>query len=92
MDLLFHRYASPFLLIDQMLLIGRFSDFVAQVDELNADDRLWEFFVNKVEGQTFSEWKASLNTKQNQETTETEIKVTVNESFNILNGFEPITE
>lgn len=91
MDLLFHRYASPFPFIDQMLLVGRFSEFVTQVDELSADDRLWEFFIHKVDGQTFTEWKTNLNTTSNKETTKAEIKATVNESFNILNGFEPMT-
>ena len=31
MDLLFNRYASPFLILDQMLEAGRFSEFINEL-------------------------------------------------------------
>ena len=91
MDLLFKRYASPFLLVDQMILTGNFTEFVAKVVELDADERLWQFFLHKVEGQSFNDWKASLGVDQQAKAqmSDDEIKATVQSSFSILNGYEP---
>ncbi len=89
MDLLFKRYASPFLLVDQMLLTGQFSTFVTEIFDFDSDERLWNIFLHKVEGQSFNEWKASLGQESNQKMTKNEIETTINDSFDILNGFEP---
>ena len=92
MDLLFKRYASPFLLVDQMLLTGQFSEFVTEIFDYDTDDRLWNIFLHKVDGQTsFNDWKASIGLGQNSNTemTKNEIETTINDSFYILNGFEP---
>lgn len=89
MDLLFKRYASPFLLVDQMLMTRQFSEFVTQLFEFDTDERLWNIFLHKVEGQSFNEWKSTLEGQQNAEMSKNEIETTVNNSFEILNGFEP---
>lgn len=90
MDLLFKRYASPFLLVDQMILTGNFTEFVAKVVELDADEELWQFFLHKVEGQSFNDWKASVVGQQAEtQMSDDEIKATVQSSFSILNGYEP---
>ncbi len=89
MDLLFKRYASPFLLVDQMLLTGQFSTFVTEIFDFDSDERLWNIFLHKVEGQSFNEWKASIGQESKQGMTKNEIETTINDSFNILNGFEP---
>lgn len=92
MDLLFKRYASPFLLVDQMLLTGQFSEFVTEIFDYDTDDRLWNIFLHKVDSQTsFNDWKASIGLGQNSniEMTKNEIETTINDSFDILNGFEP---
>lgn len=91
MDLLFKRYANPFLFVDQMILIGQFSKFVTEIIEKDADDNLWRFFIHKVEGQTFYEWKESLvgQISESSTMTKNEFETTVNKSFDILNGFEP---
>lgn len=91
MDLLFKRYASPFLLVDQMILTGNFTEFVAKVVELDADERLWQFFLHKVdEEKSFNDWKASVVGQQAEtQMPDDEIKATVQSSFSILNGYEP---
>lgn len=91
MDLLFRRYASPFLLVDQMLLTGQFSTFVAEIFDYDTDDRLWSIFLHKVDSQiSFNDWKASVGLGRgiNMEMTKNEIETTINDSFDILNGFE----
>lgn len=92
MDLLFKRYASPFLLVDQILTTGQFSTFVTEIFDYNTDDRLWDIFLHKVDGKiSFDDWKTSIGLGQDndKETTENRIETTINDSFDILNGFEP---
>lgn len=91
MDLLFKRYASPFLLVDQMILTGNFAEFVAKLVELDADEKLWQFFLHKVdEEKSFNDWKASVVGQQVEtQMSDDEIKATVQSSFSILNGYEP---
>lgn len=87
MDLLFKRYASPFLLIEQMIAINSFSDFVTKLINLNDEDILWEFFLHKYMGeQSYSEWKESLESK---EVSVEEAEKIISNSFDILNSFEP---
>ncbi|MCI5617902.1 MAG: hypothetical protein SO047_02630 [Ruminococcus bovis] len=87
MDLLFKRYASPFLLIEQMIAINSFSDFVTKLINLNDEDILWEFFLHKYMGeQSYSEWKESLESK---EVSAEEAEKIISNSFDILNSFEP---
>lgn len=87
MDLLFKRYASPFLLIEQMIAINSFSDFVTKLMDLNDEDILWEFFLHKYMGeQSYSEWKESLESK---EVSAEEAEEIISDSFDILNNFEP---
>lgn len=87
MDLLFKRYASPFLLIEQMIAINSFSNFVTKLINLNDEDILWEFFLHKYMGeQSYSEWKESLESK---EVSAEEAEKIISNSFDILNSFEP---
>lgn len=87
MDLLFKRYASPYLLVDEMIANGLFSDFVSNLIEADSDKNLWEFFLHKVDDKSFNDWKNSLNNKGSQITNE-QIETTINDSFSILDGFE----
>ena len=89
MDLLFKRYASPYLLVDEMIMAGQFSDFVTQLTEFDADQNLWEFFLHKVDGPSFNDWKASLETEKSIQVSNDQIETTINDSYFILNNFEP---
>lgn len=88
MDLLFRRYASPYLLIDEMILAGMFSDFITQLAEYDAEQDLWEFFLHKVDGQSFNDWKVSLGTEQSNHMSDDQIETIINDSYFILNNFE----
>lgn len=90
MDLLFKRYASPYLLVDQMLVTGDFFDFVIEVFQSNEDDRLWDFFLHKVEGKTFDEYKAEIFGNSNFGMTKNDIETTVSDSYSLIKDFEPI--
>jgi hypothetical protein len=96
MDWLFKRYANPFLFIDGMLATGRFLEFVenfaATVQEEKEERTLWEFFLHRAltfEG-SFDDFRAKL--KEDAELKELsgkQIETTVNNTFDILNNFNP---
>lgn len=86
MDLLFKRYASPYLLLDQMILTEQFSNFMIEVIGFVDDDRLWSFFLHKVQGQSFDEFKNGVSV---QHTETADFETTINDSFNIVQGFIP---
>jgi len=92
MDLLFHRYASPLVLIDCYLASGRFSEFVNEVIEINNDeienDTMWEFFLHKVFDQSWSEFMR-LNNHIEPVQQDVDFETTIQESAKMLNSFSP---
>lgn len=92
MDLLFKRYASPYLLVDQMLSAGQFSDFIFEVNNMERkeqdEETLWQFFLHKVNDKSFVDFKKDLENQSN-EMTDDDIETTITESFKMLNKFEP---
>ena len=94
MDLLFKRYASPFLFVDGMIQTGRFCDFVDDfiktINQEKEDQNDWEFFLHKVWEGSFKDFKEEIeNNKQNQNMSKRTVETTVNHSMNILNSFNP---
>lgn len=88
MDLLFKRYASPFTLVDQMILGQRFSDFIHDLFDTVDDEKLWEYYLHKVQiTESFNEFKESIRGSQGVEPVNFE--TTINDSYDILQGFVP---
>lgn len=88
MDLLFKRYASPFLLIDQMIVMSCFADFILETVHKDDDDALWQFYLNKVDGKTFNDFKDEVIV-QNTEVAQENLETTINYSINLLQKFNP---
>ena len=92
MDLLFKRYANPFLFIEETIKTDSFSgfvsDFVEILNEENEDKVLWEFYLHRVFEKSYSEFISMIKTKKQPEKT-VDFEAAINESVNILNGFVP---
>lgn len=90
MDLVFARYSSPFLLINQMIHCGCFAEFI---DEFIADEnerRQYDYWVHKVWDMSFDEFKENNNAVQDSSfISEEEVGATVKESIDLLNNFKP---
>lgn len=86
MDLLFSRYASPFLLLDNYIQTGRFLEFVLKLIDINNDEKIYDVWIHKVYDQSYEDFKESINSK-NEKMDECKIETTINESRNILNDF-----
>lgn len=97
MDLLFKRYASPFLLIDEYISIKNFEkfiiDFIDTLNEEKKNDFEWDYFLHRVFDKSFNEFKEDMkNSRDNLEMSEKEQETTVLNSLNILGSFNPTTK
>lgn len=87
LDLVFSKYASPFLLLDGYIRTGRFEEFIAEFIDMENERTTWEFYLHKVDNKTFAEFKAEIEPTPHVEPED--IETTVSESMKILNGFIP---
>ena len=91
MDLLFKRYASPFVLLDGFITTNSLNNFVDDffdfVIEEQKEKTEWEFFLHKVYDKSWSEFSDSIKQSENQKPID--LGATLVKSKNILNNFTP---
>ena len=87
MDLVFKRYASPYLILDQMILFGSFSDFVSELWNNYNDELTYQLYLSNNPYNTvgFADFKKSLITPVETKSVET----TLQNSYALLNNFKP---
>ncbi len=90
MDLLFTRYASPFLFMDGMIQNSMLCEFIGKVVNAKHEADEWEVYLHKVWDKSFSEFKQELQlNRQHQHMSSTCAEHTIKESMNILKNFDP---
>ncbi len=94
MDLLFTRYANPFLLLDEMIASSRMPEFVDAVikahHEERDDDALWQFYLHKVFDKTYADFlRESRKTRTAPKEESIDFEATIKESMSMLQNFEP---
>ena len=87
MDLLFVRYASPFVLLDGLILTNSLKNFVDDFFDFINKDREWEFFLHKVYDKSWSEFSNEMKQSENQK--QVDLGDTIVKSKNMLNNFTP---
>ena len=87
MDLLFKRYASPFVLLDSLILTNSLNSFIDDFIDFVKEDNEWEFFLHKIYDKSWSEVRSSIKQSDNQEPID--LGATLIKSKNILNNFTP---
>ena len=91
MDLLFTRYASPFVLLDGLILTNSLNNFVDEffniVNEERKEKSQWEFFLHKVYDKSWSEFSNEMKQSENQKPID--LGATLVKSKNMLNNFTP---
>lgn len=97
MDLLFKRYASPFLLLDSLISARRFSGFVDEfitwINKDNEDKVRWDIYLHKVFNQSYQEFIESMEeNSQEYDNTPINLETALNNAENILNRFKPPEE
>lgn len=91
MDLLFTRYASPFLLLDQLILTNSLSGYIDDlftiISEEKQEQTMWEFFLHKVYDKTWKEFCEE--TKISNDTKDVDLGETILKSKTMLSNFTP---
>ena len=87
MDLLFTRYASPFVLLDGLILTNSLNKYVDDFFGFINEDREWEFFLHKIYDQSWSEFSKEIEQSENQKPVD--LGATLVKSKNMLNNFTP---
>lgn len=88
MDLLFKRYASPFLLLDGFLETGRFSDFISKFIDIQNEERIYDFWLQKVYDKPYAEFKEQIKASAEPQKP-VNLETTLRESESILSSFIP---
>lgn len=90
MDLLFKRYANPFLLTDNMIATGRFYEFVMEFIDIHNDEKIYGVWLHKIFDKGFDAFKeAVMENNQIVDIDNQNVGTTINESMDILNNFNP---
>jgi hypothetical protein len=89
MDLLFSKYASPFIFIDQMILNGTLCEMIDEIWKIEDDKKLWDFYLHKVHDKSFDEFVNSIRGNHESKSEPEQLETTVKESYSILAGFIP---
>lgn len=91
MDLLFKRYASPFLLLDTIIESNRLDEFVDSLIEVTDEEKLWEVYINTLytNNKSFSDFIKPMKQKQAIPMTRENLEATVKNTKDILNNFKP---
>jgi hypothetical protein len=87
MDLLFKRYASPFVLLDSLILTSSCADFIDEFFNFVNEDKQWEFFLHKVYDETWGEFKDRIG--EEHEEKQINLGATIIKSKNMLKNFTP---
>ena len=87
MDLLFVRYASPFVLLDGLILTNSLNNYVDEFFDFINECREWEFFLHKVYDKSWNEFVNDIEQSENQ--TPIDLGATLVKSKNMLSNFTP---
>ena len=91
MDLLFKRYASPFVLLDSFIATNSLSDFIDDffkfVGEERQEETKWQFFLHKVFDKSWKEFCDEIDSVNKAD--KVDLGATIEKSYNMLNNFTP---
>ena len=90
MDLLFKRYASPFLLMDEMIAVGNLQDFITYLLKDEQEALQWDVWLHKVHDMDFNTYKAKCaEANRSYAMTTKQVDRTIEKSKGILKKFQP---
>ena len=94
MDLLFKRYASPFLLLDNLIQTSSLSEFIDDmfkfINKETQERTHWEFFLHKVYNESWNDFNDRIKSEENSKTVD--LGATLKNSREMLINFTPEDE
>jgi hypothetical protein len=97
MDLVYKRYSNPMELIDNMISLSNFSEFISELADNVSDEKLYDIWKSKVYDKSYADfknemmakWKKNAGIETSETMTDEEMETTINDSYEILNSFNP---
>ena len=86
MDLLFKRYASPFILLDNLIATNSLTLFIIDMLDIVNEEKLLEYFMHKVFDKS---WNDFIDEVKPKETKKIDVGATLIKSKNMLKNFTP---
>lgn len=91
--MVFNRYSSPFIFLDNLLLQGRFSEGVSTIYKQIDEEKLWQLYLSvPFKEKSFEDWRDELNGSQKQvvkEDNAIDFEAAKQGARNILKTFKP---
>lgn len=95
MDLLFREYASPFVLLDNIIPLGQFCNFLDTFQKKHEEKTRWDFYLHKLsmfDNRSWIEFNHDLDfgtAKDIERPSDDVLVMTVKNSYNIMKNFNP---
>ena len=91
MDLLFKRYASPFILLDNLIATTSLRDFIDDfykfINKEKQEESNWQFFLHRVFDKSWKDFCEEIDSTNKAE--KIDLGATLVKSKNMLNNFTP---
>lgn len=89
MDLLYHRYASPFNYLQGLMDSGNLLVGINYLFEQENERKLWDLYLHSYPSDSFDDWKKKVltNIERPKELSQKQIAIEVNKSNEILKAF-----
>lgn len=91
MDLLFSKYASPFLLIDTLIQTNSLSEYISDMYRFTAEEKQeqskWEFFLHKVYDESWNDFNDRMKSEEHAKTVD--VGAAISKSNDIMKNFIP---
>ena len=91
MDLLFKRYASPFILLDNLIATTSLRDFIDDfykfINKEKQEESNWQFFLHRVFDKSWKDFCEEIDSTNKAE--KIDLAATLVKSKNMLNNFTP---
>lgn len=92
MDLLFREYASPFILLDEVIKVGELNNFLDTFSKKQEEKAKWEIYLYKLgafDSRSFEEFCSDIDRQKPKQAPEREeLETTIKNSHEILKHFE----
>lgn len=90
--MIFKRYSSPFLFLDNLIIQGRLSDGIDTIYEQVNEEKMWQLYLSiPVKEKSYIDWKNEVLSKNEEPTFEVaeDIENVKDKARNILKNYKP---
>ena len=89
MDLLFKRYANPYLILDEVIEQERLVEFVYELDLIKQDEKIFDIWLHKIYDKDYVDYKESCMPKTKPKISNDNLEAAVKNSKEMLINFVP---